>query len=232
MDPINFDQIARHCVYINLDIRTDRRAHVESQLSSIGIHNPTRFSAVHLQSGAIGCSMSHLKCLINAKNHGWPCIMIAEDDITFTNPTFFSSQLSRCLENTRGKWDVILLAGNNYNPYETMDSTCIRVSNCQTTTGYVVQNHYYDALINNIREGMSKLIREESINNSNCNNWLIRDTHIYTIDRYWFSLQRRDVWLLIIPLSVIQLDNYSNVERRHTNYKQVMLTLSKQPYWK
>jgi glycosyl transferase family 25 len=229
MDPINFDKIAKHCVYINLDIRTDRRAYVESQLAGIGIHTPIRFSAVHLQSGAIGCSMSHLKCLINAKNHGWPCIMIVEDDITFTNPTLFSSQLSRCLATTKGKWDVILLAGNNYCPYESVDDTCIRVSNCQTTTGYVVQSHYYDALINNVREGMSKLIREETIN---VNSWLIRDAHAYTIDRYWFSLQRRDVWLLIIPLSVIQLDNYSNVERRHTNYKQVMLTLSKQPYWK
>lgn len=56
----------KHCLYINLESRKDRREHIDQELKSIGI-NGIRFNAVKLQNGRIGCSMSHLKCLQIAK---------------------------------------------------------------------------------------------------------------------------------------------------------------------
>jgi hypothetical protein len=55
----------KYAFYINLLKRTDRKKHVEEQLSSVGIVG-TRFNAVELTNGALGCSLSHLKCLKNA----------------------------------------------------------------------------------------------------------------------------------------------------------------------
>ncbi len=52
----------KHAFYINLDHRTDRKEHVEKELNIIGIH-ATRFEAIKMENGAIGCSMSHLKIL-------------------------------------------------------------------------------------------------------------------------------------------------------------------------
>jgi hypothetical protein len=49
----------------------------------------------------------------------------------------------------------------------------------------------------------------------------------YAIDRYWFHLQRQHLWFLIIPLSVVQRDDYSDIENRYTNYKKMMLDLEK-----
>ena len=84
-------------VYINLDHRVDRRMHVETQLKSIGIENAERFKAIKLDNGALGCSMSHLKCIENAKKNNDKYLMVCEDDIEFTDPVLFTNQLNSFL---------------------------------------------------------------------------------------------------------------------------------------
>jgi GR25 family glycosyltransferase involved in LPS biosynthesis len=201
-------------MYINLEHRVDRKFHVEEQLQKIGILNAERFNAVKLKNGALGCSMSHLKCLELAKKSGWDHIMIVEDDITFLDPELFVNQFNEFL-SIHKVWDVVLIGGNNVPPYQTVDSTCIKVSKCQTTTGYMVRSHYYDYLIENIRNGINHLLREP-------------DKHImYAIDKYWFTLQQQHLWYLIIPLSVTQREDYSDIEKRPTNYAPAMLDIDK-----
>ena len=46
---------------------------------------------------------------------------------------------------------------------------------------------------------------------------------------YWKRLQVTDNWFLITPLTVVQREGYSNIEKRHTNYIKMMLDLDK-PY--
>ena len=75
----------KHTLYINLSSRPDRKQHVESQLQMLGIKGE-RFNAIKLPNGALGCSMSHLKCLENAKKEGWSHLLIVEDDIKFLKP--------------------------------------------------------------------------------------------------------------------------------------------------
>ena len=58
----------KHAFYINLASRPDRKQHVEEQLQILGI-NAQRFNAIKLPNGALGCSMSHLKCLEIAKQN-------------------------------------------------------------------------------------------------------------------------------------------------------------------
>jgi glycosyl transferase family 25 len=203
----------KHAFYINLKSRPDRKQHVENQLANIGI-NAVRFEAIKLSNGALGCSLSHLKCLEIAKQNNWEHVLIVEDDILFLKPEIFKTQLSTFLSKKKD-YDVILIAGNNFPPYEVIDSTCVRVSSCQTTTGYLVQSHYYDTLITNYRDGISKLMREP-------------ENHAYyAIDKYWFELQRKHNWYLITPLTVTQREDYSDIEKRPTNYTRVMTDLDK-----
>ena len=204
-----------HSFFINLNHRTDRKQHVEKQLRSIGISSPFRFSAIKLPNGAIGCGMSHLRCLEHARDNAWDHVLIVEDDIQFLDPTLFVNQMNAFLHNQK-EWDVLLLGGNNVPPYREVDTTCIQVSFCQTTTGYLVKNHYFETLINNIRLGISHLIREP-------NNRIM-----YAIDKFWILLQRQDKWFLIVPLTVTQREDYSDIERRPTNYKRVMTSLDKE----
>ena len=203
-----------HAFYINLESRVDRKQHVEEQLSNIGIC-AARFNAIKLTNGAIGCSMSHLKCLELAKQNNWEHVLIVEDDILFLNPELFKTQLDKFLKN-HSNFDVVLIAGNNMPPYQKIDDSCVKVYRCQTTTGYIVQRHYYDTLISNIKEGIQKLMKNP-------------EQHVqYAIDKYWFRLQEKDNWFLITPLTVTQREDYSDVEKRHTNYTRVMVDLDKE----
>jgi GR25 family glycosyltransferase involved in LPS biosynthesis len=205
----------QHAFYINLASRPDRKQHVEEQLKLIGI-NAERFNAIKLPNGALGCSMSHLKCIETAKKNNWSHLLIVEDDIKFLDPELFKTQLNTFFTKHMNNWDVVIIGGNNVPPYEKIDDTCVKVSSCQTTTGYLVNGHYFDTLIDNFRTGINKLIKNPEL-------------HVqYAIDKYWFHLQKRDNWYLIIPLTVTQREDYSDIEKRPTNYTNVMTDLDKE----
>ena len=203
----------KHAFYINLLSRPDRKQHVENQLNSIGI-NAERFNAIKMPNGAIGCSMSHLKIIEIAKANNWEHILIVEDDILFTDPNLFVTQFNKFLSNIK-TFDVVLLAGNNIPPYTKINDYCVKVSHCQTTTGYLVQQHYYDILIKNYKEGILRLMKEPE------------NHRLYAIDKYWFNLQAIHNWYLITPLTVTQREDYSDIEKRPTNYTPAMLDLDK-----
>jgi GR25 family glycosyltransferase involved in LPS biosynthesis len=202
-----------NAVYINLESRTDRKEYVEEQLKLIGI-NATRFNAIKLENGAAGCSMSHLKCIENAKKNEWDHILIVEDDITFLNPLLFVNNLNKFLTK-HDDWDVVLIGGNIIPPFKKVDLSCVQVIKCQTTTGYLVKSHYFDVLIQNYKEGIRKLLNEPE------------EHKIYAIDKYWFSLQEKDKWFLITPLTVTQKEDYSDIEKKNINYTKVMIDLEK-----
>lgn len=200
--------------YINLEHRKDRKEHVENELKKIGLVGQ-RFNAIKTINGAIGCSMSHLKLLQDAVKNNLSHIVILEDDISFLDPKLFTRNLETFLKKRKNEWDVVLFAGNNIPPYTKIDNTCIRISACQTTTGYMVNGHYIKTLMENIKTGLNNLIANPN------------DKINFAIDRFWFSLQRKDRWFLIIPPTVIQREDYSDIEQRKTNYKELMTDLDK-----
>jgi glycosyl transferase family 25 len=200
-------------MYINLASRTDRNKQVQSELKKIGVNNPERFNAIKLEDGALGCSMSHLKCLELAKKNNYKYVFICEDDIEFLNPELFLIQLKNFLDSNI-KWDTVLVAGNNMLPYLPVNDICIKILNCQTTTGYIVKSEYYDTLIDNYKTGIQNLLKQPFNND-------------YKIDKYWFKLQRKDDWYLIIPLTIIQREDYSDIEKKVTNFRNYMLDYNK-----
>jgi len=208
----------KHAFYINLKSRPDRKQHVETQLKNVGI-NAERFNAIKMSNGAIGCSMSHLKIIETAKANDWEHILIVEDDILFTDSNLFVKQFNKFLSSHKD-FDVALIAGNNLPPYKRIDDSCVKVTHCQTTTGYIVQKHYYDVLIKNFKDGILNLIKEPA------------NHFLYAIDKYWFNLQAIHKWYLITPLSVTQREDYSDIEKRPTNYTPAMLDLDKVAFMK
>ena len=204
----------QHAYYINLEHRTDRREEIENELREIGI-NAQRFNAISTKNGAIGCTMSHLKLLENAIKNNYSHLLIMEDDIQFLEPELFKHKFNRFLELHRNNWDVIIFSGNNVPPYMPIDETCIKVTRCQTTTGYLVNGHYLRTLRNNVKEGLEKLIKNP------------QNHYFFAIDKYWFHLQQLDNWYLIIPMKVVQREGYSDIEKIITNYKNVMTDIDK-----
>ena len=132
---INTTEDIRHAFYINLEHRTDRKEHVEQQLTSVGITTAQRFNAIRMENGAIGCSMSHLAILKKALAEGYDHVLIVEDDIQFLNPALFTKQFAEFFKSMNGEqWDVLLLGGNNSPPFHYVNPACVRVARCQTTT--------------------------------------------------------------------------------------------------
>lgn len=199
--------------YINLESRLDRRLFFENQMKMVGL-KAERFEAIKHNIGAVGCSLSHLNLLKYARRNNLDHILIMEDDIMFLNPKMFINNLNECLLN-HSDFDVLLIAGNNMGDYTRLDNFCVKISKCQTTTGYIVKRHYYDKLIENYEEGINKLLQ-----NIKC-----RDD--YAIDQYWNKLQLIDKWYLVTPLTVTQKPDYSDIEKRIINYNNLMLNLDK-----
>jgi GR25 family glycosyltransferase involved in LPS biosynthesis len=208
-------------IYINLNHRTDRREATEEQFAALGIQ-ATRMEAIECVQGAIGCAMSHVKALEYAKEHGWPTVCICEDDIEFTNPRLFQQQLRDFLSDYT-TWDVLLLGTNMAPPFD-KGKGCFRVRNAQTTTGYIVKNHYYDTLIACFRKSIGCLIHDYN-------------PKLYAIDIQWKYYQEKDLWYVLNPLTIIQRNSYSDIEKREVSYGNAMLVTKERPstlgtYWK
>tara|TARA_Y100000389_G_C17460224_1_gene521150 strand:- start:1081 stop:1827 length:747 start_codon:yes stop_codon:yes gene_type:complete len=196
---------------INLETRPDRWKHLETEFTKLNII-PRRFSALKHENGVIGCTESHICCLKNAIKDGAETIFICEDDISFTNEDVFMNSLKCFVKDLRIEWDVLLIGGNVQEPVIRQADYCYKVYNCQTTIGYVVKKHYYETLLKNFEEGLRNLIE-------------IGDMHNFAIDQYWKTLQRRDSWYILAPLTVTQWSNHSDIEGRFCNYDEYMLNI-------
>ena len=213
-------KLLQHILYINLEHRTDRKEHFEQQIESLNkiieeekwgeeIH-PERFNAVSNSNGALGCSMSHVECLKIAQQRKYPYVCILEDDIVFTNPKLFLEQLKTFEDQFTDEWDMLLVGGNVFRSQH-VQPYCSRVLNSQTTIGYIVQQSYYSTLLQNFESGVQLLTRNHRRKGS------------YAIDIHWKSLQTKDKWYIIKPITISQRPDYSDIEKRKTNYTHCML---------
>jgi hypothetical protein len=132
------------------------------------------------------------------------------------DPELFLKNLGLFCETINDKWDVLIISGNICPPFEPVGDFCVRLTNCQTTTGYIVQQHYYDTLIANYREGITKLLADPT------------NKREYAIDMFWKRLQANDQWYMIVPPTVVQMEGFSDVEGRETNYKHLMTDMNKE----
>jgi len=213
-------ELLKNTLYINLEHRTDRLEHVKSELSNLGIQGE-RVNAVKSKLGAIGCTLSHIRCIELAKQRNYEYVFICEDDITFTNPKLLLTQLKKFQEDDKLVWDMIIIGGNNVPPYQKINDYCVRVFYCQTTTGYIVKNTYYDTLLKNFKESAGLLMKNPTEEGKKK----------FALDIFWKRLQIQDFWFMITPPTVTQYENYSDIEERETNYKHLMLDMDKEWYF-
>src|SRR5210317_1725972 len=203
-----------HTLFINLEHRTDRLEHALSEFKKMNI-NAERVNAIRPKSGAVGCTMSHIKCLELAKKREYEYVFIYEDDINFTNPELLKENIQKFVDNKEIQWDILIIGGNNVPPYQQLTNYCARVFNCQTTTGYVVKKSFYDPLIQNFKEGVQQLVSNPS------------NAKMFALDIYWKRLQMQYFWYMITPPTVTQYENYSDIENKQTNYDHLLLDMDK-----
>jgi len=207
-------ELFKNTLFINLDHRTDRLEHAINEFKKMDI-NAQRVNAIKMKNGAIGCTMSHIKCIELAKTRGWEYVFICEDDITFLNPDLLKKNIEMFFDNDDILWDILIIGGNNVPPYQQLNEYCARVFRNQTTTGYIVKKEYYDTLLANFKESAANLLRNPE------------NKREFALDIYWNRLQIQDFWYMITPPTVTQYENYSDIEEKTTNYDFLMLDMDK-----
>jgi len=203
--------------YINCSHRTDRQLHLEGELDKlrriVPELNVVRIDATYLPTnGALGCGLSHIKALEHAIGARDEEAIIMEDDFTFRDGGAFDvKEKVEFLLTGLINWDVCLLAGNlkQHESVEGMDFYH-HVKQAYTTTAYVVRRDYMSRLIRTFTTACEGLVRSGP------------QVHEYCIDTMWQQLQKVDQWICCWPLVGYQYPNFSDIEKRETDYTHLM----------
>ena len=190
-------------LYINLDCRTDRRAHIESELARMKVDPSTiqRVPGVHnTLCGHLGCGQSHIRALDIAIQKNWDRVMILEDDFHFD---IDPDELRAFLEEAdQIKWDVLLLS-KGHSIFEEPVGRLRKVLKSTTTSGYIVHHSYYAVLratfaeaVEQMEQGLSHHI--ESYAPEMAPKY---SSGVPAIDMAWRALQRRDNFYIGDPIA-------------------------------
>jgi GR25 family glycosyltransferase involved in LPS biosynthesis len=134
--------------YINLDKREDRRQEIEEELKKYGLE-AERYAAIPTpHSGIIGCGYSHLNVLKLAKERGYRNVLIFEDDYEFIVSKEEMEESLTTFFETSPNYDVCMISYIVQRSEEVQNNPHIRkIIDGQTASGYIVNGHYLDTLI-------------------------------------------------------------------------------------
>ena len=170
-------------VYINLKKRQDRKEEIEEELTKYKL-TAERFEGIYQEPprGIIGCTKSHLAVLKMAKERNYKNILILEDDFYFCEEEYLITKNIQLLFKKKPKFDVCFLSYHLHEGEVDMENPFLtKVVFSTTASGYIVNNHYYDTLINLYTDAIVKL--ENTMEHWN-----------YANDQVWKELQRKDNW--------------------------------------
>lgn len=198
LPPKSINHHIHHVLYINLDARTDRKERVERELSVFDPNKITRVPGVIHKNPAIGCATGHIHALKMAKEHGWPNVLIVEDDAIWANVDKAYPVFEKLIKEP---YDVIMLGGTFPSWYE----KSYRVKYALSACAYIVHNSYYDTLIQAVEDGL----RTRN-----------RSGHNIAVNVSFTKLQPTDRWFLVRPALMIQGKSHSNIIGGVVNYKK------------
>jgi len=198
----NIDRI----IYINLDKRTDRLEQIVDEFKKFNLEDKAeRFPAIYHPCGIVGCGRSHLAVLKLAKERKYKNVLILEDDFHFVvSKDEFEYNLKLFFENVK-EYDVCLFS-YNLNKAESCDFPfLLKILDCQTASGYLVNQHYYDKLIN-LYENAIPLLE------------LTGQHWIYANDQIWKQLQVIDNWYCFTTRLGKQKAGFSDNSQSYVDY--------------
>jgi FkbM family methyltransferase len=144
-------------VYINVPRRTDRRDEMEAEFKRLDIPREKleRFYAIERNPPFLGCSLSHLTVVKQARERKFQNVLILEDDFDFhPDASLVHSRLQEFMKTYGETYNMVLLASNTFK-----SEPCIGgdlsgspmivdyVRDAQTCAGYLISARFFDALI-------------------------------------------------------------------------------------
>lgn len=189
-------------LYINLDHRTDRLAHMEKIKTSVFPHLE-RIPAIKHSTGFIGCAMSHIRALQTAIDGNYPYVCILEDDFTILlQPTEFNKTVQDALDFLNDDFDVLMLGMSPIRLRKLNRDKLVRVYAALGMPGYIVNKRYFTRL---------KQIFDTAISTNQ------------PIDMHTQLVQSKDRWFGFYPAIARQAPGFSDIEHKQTDYAYLEL---------
>jgi glycosyl transferase family 25 len=192
--------------YINLEHRKDRNKQILNEFKKINLdkNKIIRIDAIRNKyNGHIGCAKSHVKSLKLAKKMNLKNVIIFEDDFIFTlSKEDIDKKINMFLNHFKNDWDVIQLTTyykklDNLNNKE-IDKHVKKVIYATTSSAYIIQDHFYDKLIENLSSSINKMeneMKEWSKNNKGIKKRITK----FSLDAQWNTLQKKSKWYIFSP---------------------------------
>lgn len=188
---------------INLDSRPDRMMDFRRGLTSLGMSDHEidqkiiRFSGVIPENGpgALGCTLSHLSIVKEAKLAGHEKILVFEDDaIPYAEGVKYMDDVLEDLENE--SWDLYYLGYNSHHPLELHSKNSLKARDLFSTHAVAYRSTFFDRFIDDYVNDRIEIFDV----------WL----------RY--NIQTSLKCLASYPMLFIQSTSYSDIEKKNVSY--------------
>ena len=186
---------------INLASRPDRLAEFQVDMARLGIE-AERFDAVAHELGTVGCALSHAACLERFAGERGGCLMVCEDDATFTvDRASLDYLVDRFVDDDAAEVACLAYGGVDLGlaPHNAVFMRGFRV---RTSACYLVKTWIAAELCTLWREGAAALADGG-------------DRMRYAVDMIWHPLQERRVFVVPIVRVARQREGHSDIEGRH-----------------
>lgn len=181
---------------INLESRPDRKDEVLLEVEKLQCKSVEIVSAITHEDPNVSCTLSHQKCIQIAKERGWECVLILEDDVVFDSDV--NDVLEKTIENIcKFDWNLLYLGCNIKYDSKKVASNLIRVSEANMTHAYIIHNSFYDVVLGQPAD--------------------------LVIDYLYRRLSKKHLMYACSPMIAFQRPSFSDIRREHVNYKSDML---------
>jgi len=154
---------------INLQKRLDRLAEFD-YVNKFKLLKPTRFNAIKAKPGFIGCALSHIACIQEAKARGDKMVIVLEDDCMFVTDNWEKRLLNvlSWLETNSDKWEVFnsIPIGTNVDRIDTVldrELGIVRTCGGLNTQCIIYNSNCFDKLLSMTHEYLKPLTRSSEM---------------------------------------------------------------------
>uniref|UniRef100_A0A6C0DHS5 Glycosyl transferase family 25 domain-containing protein n=1 Tax=viral metagenome TaxID=1070528 RepID=A0A6C0DHS5_9ZZZZ len=198
--PISITNYIKHAVFINLDKRTDRRRHIESEFKMFS-PNLTRIRGyLDEEYPYLGCMKGHVAAIEFAQKSNFENVLILEDDAKWSNIDkaypIFEMLCKR-------PYDVIMLGGT----YSYYDKNTYKVKQSQGGASYLINKSYYPTILKKAHEVLSNFVPG-----------ITKDEDITPDIALFKPLQKSDNWFIVAPSLITQMKSHSNILKKTVDY--------------
>ena len=206
----NWHEFVDVIYYINLDHREDRRKEFLGEMERMGVpsHKIIRVPAVNKPNqGDWGCSLSHVKTMQMFEETSYTNCIVFEDDFMFTEDIGTINSAFQTFFQEKIPYNVCMLSGSVIQSEEVPNTSIVlKLSEAQTTSGYMVSKTYCPTLLANYQEGATLI--EKSYKEKGKG---VEIQHAFCVDQYWKRLQPVGNWYVFNPKLGKQRDSFSDI---------------------